>query len=532
VESPAHAWKNLSHEKTNECAHGDVARIPAGTDAARDVHRTEPDAARPRAWGGSDASGMVAGVTPARLVEVAEYYRDPEVRARLLEYCGASGPATSPTAAYAVGFDPTDRPLATWAHMPPVPSRDFVALLARGCDVSRALWDARALLFLLELDYLNVDYPGEPFAHPTDVFFKLEPAYTATIRVMNRFGIDPLDIGTGRGYQFVGQIPLADSAVDGLASLVDLPAWYDTLETRRPAGIATPLDARCARAAGGLGLQLEYLAHLILLEAHTASVLSVVVNGTPVGAGPVGRECVSIDISHAGDPLDVRHVRAAFGTYQWHCARPDIFGEDVASGPPLVALPRARVSLEHFLRSGRDLAAGRRAARSMSATLPDLARGIGRLIAAYRGSALARFHATFAAERRAGAGCSRRLPGDLPPCLVRALQQPNDLLLKPEFLQDLTRGLLAREWRAADIAACVQREYDTDHDWGDRWMRLDSRTRSDFDVRVFAGLVATGVDQLTDFNCTSSQEKGICPRVGCPHDLRDDRAWLAARFAS
>jgi hypothetical protein len=120
---------------------------------------------------------------------------------------------------------------------------------------------------------------------------------------------------------------------------------------------------------------------------------------------------------------------------------------------------------------------------------------------------------------------------DLPPCLARPLVEPNDLLLKPEYLQNLVRGLLARGWSAARIAALVEREYLADHQWGDRWVRLDARTRADFDVRVFAGLVLTGHDRLIDFNCVSSREKGICPESGCGHDLDDDRRALVARVA-
>ena len=56
---------------------------------------------------------------------------------------------------------------------------------------------------------------------------------------------------------------------------------------------------------------------------------------------------------------------------------------------------------------------------------------------------------------------------------------------------------------------------------------MDRHTRADFDVRVFAGMLATGLDTLVDFNCASAQEKDICPRTGCPFDLRVDRDRLA-----
>ena len=91
---------------------------------------------------------------------------------------------------------------------------------------------------------------------------------------------------------------------------------------------------------------------------------------------------------------------------------------------------------------------------------------------------------------------------------------------------------MARYWSAAQVARLVEREYTRDHRWGDRWGRLKSPNAAEFDVRVFAGLIVTGADRLVDFNCTSAQEKGVCPRVGCVHDLREDRDRLAARFPS
>jgi hypothetical protein len=394
------------------------------------------------------------------------------------------------------------------------------------------LWDTRALIFVLDLDYQNLDHAAEPFLRPTDVFFKLENSYAASCRILRRAGLHSLTIATGRGYHFVGRIPLDDPAVDALATLASLPAWYDGYLGRRPSEVRATMSQRQATAAAGLSLLLEYLAHAILREAARSNLIPIVLNGTTVGAGLVGRECVSIDFSHAGDPLDQRHMRIGFGAHQWHRARPDIFG-DAAALPPLVALPRPQRLLEDFLLAGRDLPSAQRVAGVLSNRPPDLADGIKRVIDRYRTSPLAQFHSTFAAERRAQvSNAPPAIPGDLPPCIARTLRSPNDLLLKPEYLQNLVRGLLARGWTAAQVAALVQHEYERDHGWGDRWLRLDPRTRADFDVRVFAGLIVTGADRLLDFNCASSQDKDLCPRSGCRHDLRADRELLMARYAS
>jgi hypothetical protein len=50
--------------------------------------------------------------------------------------------------------------------------------------------------------------------------------------------------------------------------------------------------------------------------------------------------------------------------------------------------------------------------------------------------------------------------------------------------------------------------------------------RADFYTRLFAGLLAVGRDQLVDFNCVSTQEKGLCPGVPCGWDLRTLRESL------
>jgi hypothetical protein len=184
-----------------------------------------------------------------------------------------------------------------------------------------------------------------------------------------------------------------------------------------------------------------------------------------------------------------------------------------------------------MLTEGRGLATGLRAARRSDVTLPDVSVGVERLVAEYGRSALAAFHRTFLSEAGTPAAAPPSLDrGGLPPCVGRCLERPNDLLLRPEHLQYLTRGLLARGWRASQIAALVQAHYEADHGWGDRWTRMmHPRTRAEFDVRVFAGLVLTGLDRMVDYNCVSAQEKGVCPGTGCAYDLRVDRDRLLSR---
>ena len=450
-----------------------------------------------------------------------EYYRRDAVRARMLEGCGA-GPDTPSSAAYVVGLG--DSPgRVSWEHVTPRPVDQIAAIWGLGTDISRSLWDTSHLIVMLELDYLNVDQPWEPFLRPADVFFKLEPTYRAAMRTFRAFGLPLRTLVTGRGFQFAGQIGLDEPIIDRLAALASTPTWFAGVERRHPAGLTTPMNARQATAATGLGLVIEYIAHRILAAACGESQIPVVFNGTPVGNGVVGRECVSIDFSHVGDPLDVRHMRLPFSTYQSHRLRPDVFGPIAASQPPLAAIPRSGSSLMTLLAGGRTLAAGARAAVRSDVRLPSITAGFARVLSAYLESPLAAFHRDFYRARQMNGRDAEPLDADLPPCVATALASPNDLLLKPEYIQHLVRVLMAREWRPAAIAAVVESAYGADHEWGDRWSRLDARTRAEFDVRVFAGMVVTRLDTLVDFNCVSAQEKGICPREGCSVDLRRNR---------
>jgi hypothetical protein len=455
--------------------------------------------------------------------DVQSYYADPDVRARIREACGSDTFGLS-SAVYLATIDFEDDPHVTWATPRRCPVADLESLLDGGHDVARSLWDTRHLVFLIDLDHQNLDNQAESFLHPDDAFIALEPTFRAVRAVSERWGLDTQAVMTGRGYHFVGVVPLGHPIVDRLARLSpDVPSWWHSHARRRP-DWAPAISERHARAHAGLGMIVEYAAGLIHDRAAPASPVPVTLNGTVVGLGVRGREAVSIDFSHLGDPLDMRQFRVCFSAYQWHRSRPDIFGA-AADLAPLVVLPRTARSLQSTLRDGRDVGTARRRARLADSRLPDIADGLERMLDEYLDSPLGEFHRRFYDDARSGAvGLDHA-----PPCVARCIEWPNDLLLKPEHIQHLVRWGLSDGATARQVAELVFAAYESDHGWGDRWTRLDARTRAEFDVRVFAGLVETGRDRLVDFNCVSAQEKDVCPRVGCPHDLRDDRERLIHR---
>jgi hypothetical protein len=465
---------------------------------------------------------------PGGTTTLGAYYADPHVRLRIREYCGDTGNG-APTAVFIAALRGTESPFVTWDGASRHPAGGLDQLLSEGADLSRSMWDTESLLIHLDIDYQNTDFPGEAYHHPADVFFKLEPVYRAVRHVLRRFDLPLLPLMTGQGYHFTGRVPLDAAVIDRIADLAPaVPPWFASLANRRDASIpdGVAMTERQAKAYVGTGLLVEFLAHYVLRRARRRTRIPIVLNGTVVGAGLAGRECVSIDLSCFGDPMDARHIRVAFGAYQKHRFRPDIVGSRVANAvPSFIAVPRTSAPLASLLSAGRGPRHAARTARSTSARLPLVTRGIGTLAESYAHSRLARFHSAFHATRprtaveRDELFRSLRLH-TLPACVARPLIAPNDLLLQPACIQHLTRWFMVGGMPPRDIAAIVASRYDADFAWGSHWARLDPDTRAEFDVRVFAGLLATGLDHAVDFNCRSAQEKGMCPASGCDHDLR------------
>lgn len=459
----------------------------------------------------------------ARLNTLAEYYADPLVQLRIREYCGGRA-SHAPTCEYLAAMHGNVGGCASWEDASRYPADALPALLSSGADLARSMWDRSSLIFHLELDYQNVDLEGEPYHHPVEAFSKLETTYRAVTHVFRRFRLPLFALMTGRGYHFTGRVPLDSDVTDRLVALAPArPSWLGTFASRRPGWLTSAMSERQAKGYVGIGMVVEFLAQKVQARARPRSPIPVVLNGTVVGNGAVGRESVSIDISYVGDPLDTRTLRVAFGAYQKHRFRPDIVGQAASDRPSLIAVPRNGESLTALLSRGRDFRHAARAARSASAVLPDVSGGVDLLLEAYHASSLARFHQTFYATPPPADGW---LTSALPACVLRPLSSPNDLLLQPAVIQHVTRSLMAEGMPPRHVAAVVQARYGADHNWGTRWSWMDGQARADFDVRVFAGMLATGADRAIDFNCRSAQEKGLCPGGWCGRDLRDERARL------
>ena len=470
------------------------------------------------------------------ILPAADYQQVPEVVTRVREFCGLDSEAGGCT--YVSSLRASDGAHRTWGEVALHPPARLTELLAEGGDVVRSLWDRRSLIVYLDLDHRDARDPGDVYRHPAAGFRRLEPAWRAVRDSFEAFGMPMLDLVTGAGYAFVGCVDLDGAAAARLAELSpEPPAWLFTHPRRRPPWADASITATTARAWHGLGLVLEFFAHEVLGRVTGRTEVPVVIDNVEVGDTAGGRRSLSIDITSFGDPLDVRHLRVAFGAYQKHRFRPDLFGAEAARLPPLAVVPRAGRPLEDVIERGRSLAAAATLAAVSRFEIPNVESGLLDLVAAYRASALAGWHRDFYAvtphPSTAWADTYGRLdPASLPPCVAAALEHPDDLLLEPTHLQLLVRTLMARGWHARHVAGLVRSYYERPTFWPRHWERVDPATRAEFDVRVFAGLIATGLDAGVDFNCVSNQERGLCPGRPCRHDLRNDRDRLLERRAS
>ncbi len=465
------------------------------------------------------------------MLTAAEFYRDPEVRERIAEYCG--GTAREPelcTAEYLVGYGEALQGIPAPEPYVSTPPRGFNRILEQGLDVFRSLWDKAHVLGVLDIEYFNLDYPGEVYFDQVRTFEKLEPVYLSILEIFRGYGIEPLTIMTGQGYHFSFQVKSGSRAALMLEDVGSLTGSLEEKYRGRLSKRHRPVSFRYGRAFEGMGRVMEFLTHRIIREASGRTELPLVITDLAIGSRKHGREGVSLDLSCFGDPVYMRDCRCAFSTHQKHKVQRWKVGDAIADGTPIqIAVPRKRLSLAETISLRRHFRDAAEYAREVHCLIPDFTVNFKKVIADYLNSDLHRFHRWFDSEkphprREWGETYGRMNYEDVPPCVRLPLENPNDSLLKPTSLQTLTRCLLALGWHPGHIAGLVTSRWVDGPGWPeDQWKHFDAGSRASFYVRTFAGLLAVGLDDLRDHNCVSHQEKGYCVEPFCGYNLADYR---------
>jgi hypothetical protein len=173
-------------------------------------------------------------------------------------------------------------------------------------EIFRSLWDSASLLVDLDIEYVNFDFPAEPYVDPFRVF-TLQEVVKATIeKQLLSFGIAPLHLLSGRGHHFVWRIRRDSKSFDELRALGHLtPSMLLHYERMASPGGAR-IDSALGTANHGLGQVIEYLAAEVKKVSAASSEIPVELTAVEVGPRQRGREMISLDISQYGDPLDTR----------------------------------------------------------------------------------------------------------------------------------------------------------------------------------------------------------------------------------
>jgi len=413
-----------------------------------------------------------------------------------------------------------------------VPPSGFESILEKGLDIFRSVWDRSHLLGVLDVEYFNLDHPGEIYFDQVGIFNRLEPVYQAILETFVSYEIKPLTLMTGQGYHFSFQIQAGTKAA---LLLEDIGRINPSLVERyKNCGSnskrSREVSLRYGKSFDGMGRVMEFLTHQAMRLSTERTDLPLVITDIAIGKGPREREAISFDLSCFGDPVFMRDLRCAFSTHQKHKVQRWKVGDAIADGTPIqIAIPRKHLSLEDTIALRRHFAHAAEYAASVNCFIPNYSADIKNLIQNYMDSPLHRFHRWFDSEAQ---HLPREWPAtygamnyeDVPPCVRIALEQPNDLLLKPTNLQTLTRCLLAQGWHPQHIAGLVYSRWISGPGWPEnQWQDFDAQSRSSFYIRTFGGLLANGLDGLVDHNCISHQEKGYCPSPMCGYSLGDYR---------
>jgi hypothetical protein len=448
-----------------------------------------------------------------------DFYRNQDVRRRMYEFLG--GP--TPDEATSMYIARCDR--CVYNDFNVVHPRELDSFLDQGMDVARSLWDRASLIVDLDIEYVNFDFPAEPYLDMERSFRLQQWVEQVARKALLEYGIEPLHLLSGRGHHFVWGVRRSSSACAQLAEFGRISSRLRQQYARQHAPLGLEIELELGQAFAGLGLIMEFLAHHIKQRGAPRSEIPVEVTAVEVGPGTRGREMISIDISEYGDPLHTRMLRIPFSVYRKPL-------EKGLTADPLLAVQIPSMYMVPTADSPSDPSGLMRdpmrileLAQRACTRIPDQTEATGALIRAYGESKLRNFHDWYYDQDHDSPQdwprTYDRTPLDpLPGCVRYMLENPNDYLLKPAGIAQVTRTMMSMGWHPRHVAGLIRSKYERDYGWGSQWDEYDPASRADFYTRLFAGLFVTGTDELIDMNCNSTKEKQFCffPESHCRLD--------------
>lgn len=454
------------------------------------------------------------------LETVRKFYEQPPVRERIMEFCG--GGAGKPLSTY---FLVPGNSRISMEHSPSPP--DCLAEhWDKGYEINRSLWDRESLLLHLDVEYVNHDYPGEPYLDPYRTFDLQSPLENTIQGFLLEAGIVSLHLISGRGHHFIWRITPDSPAFMELESMGHLlPALRAHYSRPRPFG--EMVEEPMARAHNGLGLLMEFIALEIKKRASPHIMIPVDITAQHVTPSLHGRELISIDISEYGDPLNSRFIRVPFGVYLKPSQQREIIGEEyVERLPMMIMIPALLLDHVQRLEYMTDPQRARKLAESCHTSIPVQNEGTAKLLELYQNSTLRPVHGWYYLQEphspSAWPQTYDQLDRGVFPCCVRKIvEHPNDLLLKPSGMKPVILTLLGMGWHPRHIAGFLTSIFERDHGWGQVWIGYVPALRADFYTRLICSQAMLDPSALATFSCEYMRRAHFCLQDDGTEHLKD-----------
>ncbi len=499
-----------------------------------------------------------------------EYYANTSIIRRMLEYCGVPTTVTETfnlpqkklpkdsDALTEISIHKTCEYLVGWGEgMKNAGKGEFKSLPNNSLgwllnseygrtDIFRSIWDKKSNLCVIDIEYFSKKYPGETYVNQERVFWELEPTLQCMKLIFLSYGIKPLITATGQGYHISFRIDKKKDNEDNPVynELKEIGQVEDTLrgkyqhlslESRR----SRPVTDEEGKVYDALGKLVEYVTHKTMKSAHKYGNKMPIVVGD-IAVGNEKGEAISIDLSAFANPLYMRDIRLPFSKHHKHKMKKDL-GNDIKEIRTAVAVPRFtpcngnELTLDELFNNRRNYRNCANYANAITTEIPECSEGILKLINEYKQSKLYEFHKDFD-NMKEDSPSSWNLTYDrfelekVPPCVSHMLSNPNPWLLQPTVIQTLVRTLAGKGWwHPKHIAGLIRSKYERDHKWEVNFHKYDANTWATVWTRIYAGMLATGTDELIDFNCVSHQQKGMgwdrpyCVTPNCGNSLGNYR---------
>jgi hypothetical protein len=323
-----------------------------------------------------------------------------------------------------------------------------------------------SILWYLDIEAYNKRYPGHEAIEQLDWFQQLEPSYHVITSTLSRLQIPHLAIKTGKGYNFVSQVPFGTDTYWNIIRLggrieesVRYKQMFPDRKRRRP---VPPFTEQAFRGSFRLA---HFFMNTIMEESARRS-------GIRIEVSDVGESGISFDLTQFVRHIDTCCVGIPGSPYLNWLVRWDKIGEKILlrTGIP-IRIIRSKSgreyvgSIEEIVWRANDYGAALEIISSQDGSIPDASEGLGNLIQLYLRSPLRGLHERLDGEDfdppehwdhtyRNIAAIKRQHPR-----LASMLDYPNPCLKNPTYLTEFILELADSGWSPKHIVGLLSALY-------------------------------------------------------------------------